>query len=42
MLVLMDPAAGSERVMPATLTGVAVITLAVAGYGIAGPVRPPV
>jgi peptidoglycan/LPS O-acetylase OafA/YrhL len=42
MSTLMDPTAGSERVVPATLTGVAVITLAVAGYGIAGPVHPPV
>ncbi|HEY1622622.1 MAG TPA: acyltransferase family protein [Streptosporangiaceae bacterium] len=39
---LMDPAAASERIAPATVTGVAAITLAVAGYGIAGPVHPPV
>jgi peptidoglycan/LPS O-acetylase OafA/YrhL len=39
---LLDPIAASERIVSATLTGVAVITLAVAGYGIAGPVRPPV
>jgi hypothetical protein len=37
-----NPVAGTERVVPAAVTGIAVITLAVAGYGIAGPARPPV
>jgi peptidoglycan/LPS O-acetylase OafA/YrhL len=40
--MLLDPAAGTDRVVPAAVTGVAVVTLAVAGYGIAGPVHPPV
>ena len=39
---LMDPITGPERVVPAAITGVAMITLAVAGYGVVGPVRPPV
>ena len=39
---LLDPAVGSQRVVPATLTGVAAVTVAVAGYGIAGPVHPSV
>jgi peptidoglycan/LPS O-acetylase OafA/YrhL len=39
---LMDPVPGAERVVPASIAGVAVITIALAGYGIAGPQRPPV
>jgi peptidoglycan/LPS O-acetylase OafA/YrhL len=42
MQALIDPAAGSDRVLPTALAGMAVVTLAVAGYGIAGPQRPPV
>jgi peptidoglycan/LPS O-acetylase OafA/YrhL len=42
MTGLLDPITGPERVVPATITGVALITVAIAGYGITGPVRPPV
>jgi peptidoglycan/LPS O-acetylase OafA/YrhL len=39
---LIDPVTTPERVVPATITGIALVTLAIAGYGIAGPVHPPV